>query len=62
MKDVTQLMQDSLHQTGVSFCTRLHFGRPQPNEELQYIRLAFSGINEADISEGLSKFRDWLSA
>lgn len=62
MSDVTQLMQDSLHQTGVSFCTRLHFGRPQPNEELQYIRLAFSGINEADISEGLSKFRDWLSA
>lgn len=62
MSDVTQLMQDSLHQTGVSFCTRLHFGRPQPNEELQYIRLAFSGITEADISEGLSKFRDWLSA
>jgi aspartate aminotransferase len=61
MSDVTQLMQDSLHETGVSFCTRLHFGRPQANEELQYIRLAFSGINEADISEGLSKFRDWLS-
>jgi aspartate aminotransferase len=59
-KDVTQLMEDSLHKTGVSFCTRLHFGRPQPNEELQYIRLAFSGINKENISEGLTRFRDWL--
>ncbi|MGA0078723.1 MAG: pyridoxal phosphate-dependent aminotransferase [Candidatus Nanopelagicales bacterium] len=60
-KDVTELMEESLHETGVSFCTRLHFGRPQPNEELQYIRLAFSGINKEEIAEGLAKFRDWLS-
>jgi len=59
-KDVTELMEESLHETGVSFCTRLHFGRPQPNEELQYIRLAFSGINKEEIAEGLAKFRDWL--
>jgi aspartate/methionine/tyrosine aminotransferase len=61
IKDVTQFMEDSLHQTGVSFCTRLHFGRPQPDEKLQYIRLAFSGINSNEISEGLTKMRDWLN-
>lgn len=58
--DVTQFMEDSLHETGVSFCTRLHFGTPQPNEKLQYIRLAFSGINESEIIEGLNKMKDWL--
>jgi len=60
-RDVTQLMEDSLHKTGVSFCTRMHFGSPQPNEELQYLRLAFSGISKEEISEGLTKFRDWLA-
>ena len=43
----------ALHQTGVSFCTREHFGRRQPGEERQYIRLAYSGIEVADIREEL---------
>jgi aspartate/methionine/tyrosine aminotransferase len=60
-KDVSQLAEAALHNTGVSFCTRLHFGRPQPNEKLQYIRLAFSGIDQSEIEEGLGKMKAWLN-
>jgi aspartate/methionine/tyrosine aminotransferase len=52
----------ALHETGVSFCTRRHFGRPQPGETRQYIRLAYSGISSADITEGLGKLGDWIEA
>jgi aspartate aminotransferase len=52
----------ALHQTGVSFCTREHFGRRQPGEERQYIRLAYSGIEVADIREGLGRLNEWISA
>lgn len=50
----------ALHQTGVSFCTREHFGRRQPGEERQYIRLAYSGIDVAEICDGLGRLRDWI--
>lgn len=50
----------ALHHTGVSFCTRLHFGRPLPGEKEHYIRLAYSGIDVEQIKEGLSKFKDFL--
>ena len=70
--DVTQAMESmgytavgdfataALHQTGVSFCTREHFGRRQPDEDRQYIRLAYSGIDVADIREGLGRLREWI--
>ncbi|WP_291795378.1 aminotransferase class I/II-fold pyridoxal phosphate-dependent enzyme [Brevibacterium sp.] len=50
----------ALYETGVSFCTREHFGRRQPGEDRQYIRLAYSGIDVEDISEGLSSLRQWI--
>ncbi len=50
-----------LHETGVSFCTRLHFGRPLANEKNFYIRLAYSGINIDQIKEGLGKFKAWAA-
>ncbi|GAA1947654.1 pyridoxal phosphate-dependent aminotransferase [Brevibacterium antiquum] len=52
---------EALHQTGVSFCTREHFGRRQDWEDRGYIRLAYSGIGEDDITEGLGKLRDWIT-
>ena len=52
---------DTLKNTGVSFCTREHFGTPLLNEEQQYIRLAYSGINRKKISEGLDKFINWIN-
>ena len=52
---------DALKNTGVSFCTREHFGTPFSNEKEQYIRFAYSGITRKDISEGLDKFIDWIN-
>jgi aspartate/methionine/tyrosine aminotransferase len=49
-----------LHETGVSVCSRLHFGRPLEGEENFYIRLAYSGIDTAEIKEGLSKFKSFI--
>ena len=59
--ELADFATDALHATGNSFCTREHFGRPQPGETRKYIRLAYSGITEEDITEGLGKFRDWIS-
>jgi aspartate/methionine/tyrosine aminotransferase len=60
--DVGEFATAALHNTGVSFCTRRHFGRPQPGEEQQYIRLAYSGISADDISEGLGLLRQWVAS
>jgi aspartate/methionine/tyrosine aminotransferase len=49
-----------LRETGVSMCTRLHFGRALEGEENSYIRLAYSGTNIPDIKEGLSKFKTFI--
>jgi aspartate/methionine/tyrosine aminotransferase len=59
--DVGDFATAALHNTGVSFCTRRHFGRPQPDEVEQYIRLAYSGISVDDITEGLTKLASWVS-
>jgi aspartate/methionine/tyrosine aminotransferase len=60
--DVGEFATAALHNTGVSFCTRRHFGRPQPGEEQQYIRLAYSGISADDITEGLGLLRRWVAS
>lgn len=52
----------ALHNTGMSFCTREHFGRRQPGEDRQYIRLAYSGIDVPNIQEGLTRLREWVEA
>lgn len=59
---LAEFSTEALHATGVSFCTREHFGRPQPGEDRKYIRLAYSGISEDDIVEGLTKLKDWVEA
>jgi aspartate/methionine/tyrosine aminotransferase len=53
--------EDVLTKTGVSFCTRLHFGRPLPGETRRYIRLAFSGIDAAQIRDGLGALQAYAS-
>ena len=52
----------ALRQTGVSFCTREHFGRRQPGEDRQYIRLAYSGIDVPEIRAGLGRLRQWIES
>jgi aspartate/methionine/tyrosine aminotransferase len=49
-----------LHETGVSVCTRLHFGRALEGEKDFYIRLAYSGIDTPEIEEGLGKLKDFF--
>jgi len=49
-----------LKETGVSVCTRMHFGRPLAGETNRYIRLAYSGIDTAQIKEGLGKFKQFV--
>ncbi len=49
-----------LHRTGVSFCTRAHFGRPLPGETQKYLRLAYSGIGKADIEEALKRLERFV--
>ena len=51
-----------LKATGVSFCTRSHFGTPLPGETERYIRLAYSGIDSDQIEEGLGKMKTFLES
>ncbi|RBP64133.1 aspartate/methionine/tyrosine aminotransferase [Brevibacterium sanguinis] len=60
--EVGDFASAALYETGVSFCTREHFGRRQPGEDRQYIRLAYSGIDTDDIREGLGRLREWVEA
>ncbi|MFK0003167.1 pyridoxal phosphate-dependent aminotransferase [Paenarthrobacter sp. NPDC090522] len=59
---VGDFASDALYKTGVSFCTREHFGRRLPGEDRQYIRLAYSGIEVPAIQEGLGRLREWIAS
>ena len=58
--DVDDFRRDILRATGVSMCSRTHFGRPQAGEDQHFVRLAYSGIETPDIAEGLGYLRDYL--
>ena len=60
LTDYESFRKTLLHKTGVSVCSRLHFGRPLPGEKNFYIRLAYSGINTPEIKEGLEKMKEFL--
>jgi aspartate/methionine/tyrosine aminotransferase len=59
-KDTDELRKAALHETGLSFCTRVHFGRRLPTEKDHYIRLAYSGINLDQIQEAMDRFAKFL--
>ena len=60
LTDYDTLRTTLLHETGVSVCTRLHFGRALEGDENFYIRLAYSGINTPDIREGLGRLKEFI--
>jgi aspartate/methionine/tyrosine aminotransferase len=60
--DLPSFAKSALEATGVSFCTRLHFGRPQPGEDRSFARFAYSGISVEAIQEGLAKLKSWIEA
>jgi aspartate/methionine/tyrosine aminotransferase len=62
LSDYDKFRKGVLTETGVSFCTRLHFGRPLAGEENRYIRLAYSGIDTAEIKVGLEKFKAYIES
>lgn len=62
MTDYDDFRRAALQQTGVSFCSRLHFGRPLEGEKNYYIRLAYSGINKNEIKEGLGKLKEFVES
>ena len=51
----------ALEATGVSFCTRLHFGTPLPEERERYIRLSYSGSGIEGIEEGMERMRAFVA-
>ena len=57
-----ELRRDALEKTGVSFCTRLHFGSELPGESRRYVRFAYSGIDVGRIEQGLGKLKSWAEA
>jgi len=62
LTDYDDFRKTLLNETGVSVCTRLHFGRALEGEQNSYIRLAYSGINAPDIKEGLGRFKAFIES
>jgi aspartate/methionine/tyrosine aminotransferase len=60
LSDYEVFRRTVLNATGVSFCSRLHFGRPLEGEKNAYIRLAYSGIDKSEIEEGLAKLKNFI--
>ena len=60
LTDVDQFRKFLLQETGVSVCTRNHFGRPLEGETESYIRLAYSGIDVPLIEKGLTRFKNFI--
>ncbi len=59
-RNYEEFRKNALQRTGVSICSRAHFGRQFEGEREWYIRLAYSGIDVAEIKEGLAKFKAFL--
>ena len=56
----TDFAEDLLIKTGVSLCTREHFGKISSHEQKEnkfFVRLAYSGIDEKNIIEALRLFQ-----
>ena len=49
-----------LEHTGVSMCTRLHFGPALPGETQHYLRFAYSGLHTDRIREGLGLLKAFI--
>jgi aspartate/methionine/tyrosine aminotransferase len=58
--DYTKFRTDVLKNTGVSFCTKTHFGKLMSYETQKFIRFAYSGIDIDQIEEGLTKFKKFI--
>lgn len=60
LTDVEEFRKKVLYETGVSFCTRKHFGTPLDGETQHYIRFAYSGIDIDNIKEGITLMKEYI--
>lgn len=58
--DFEEFRSKVLSDTGVSFCTRAHFGSPTPGETNKYVRFAFSGVTVDQIKAVGSVLRPYM--
>ncbi|MGD0996704.1 MAG: aminotransferase class I/II-fold pyridoxal phosphate-dependent enzyme [Thermoleophilia bacterium] len=61
LTDVEDFRRAVLRNTGVSVCSRVHFGRRQPGERESYVRFAYSGIEAPRLAEGLERLKAYLA-
>ena len=50
-----------LDNTGVSCCTRVHFGNALPQEKEKYIRFAYSNVKIPDIQEAMGILKEYMT-
>jgi len=62
VNDYEDFRKRILHTTGVSFCTREHFGASLEFENQKYIRFAFSGISQDEIRDALLSLTKFMEA
>ncbi len=60
--DYETFRRATLAATGVSMCSRTHFGHELPGERGRHLRFAYSGIAVDQIEEGLDKLRVFLES
>ena len=60
LEDYEDFRRGVLEHTGVSFCSRLHFGTPLESETQRYVRIAYSGIDVDRIIEGLGRLKEFI--
>lgn len=61
ISDVEVFRSKLLSETGVSVCTRAHFGTPTKGEAEHYVRFAFSGVNIDTIKEVGEVLRPYMA-
>lgn len=61
-KSLEDFRLSTLYKTGVSFCTREHFGKTLPGESKIFIRFAYSGITVELIREGIDKLKTYWNS
>jgi aspartate/methionine/tyrosine aminotransferase len=62
LTDYESFRRAILEHTGVSMCTRLHFGPALAGETQRYLRFAYSGLHTERIREGLGALKTFMES
>jgi len=62
LTDYESFRRGVLEATGVSMCTRLHFGPELPGETRRYLRFAYSGLSTERIRDGLGRLKTFVES